>query len=197
MLPSRISEGIKVLGKSLNWDMKTVMDSPPRTMMEVYKMLPEGTLAELIDNVLYMSPSPRAKHQTILNEINFQLLHYFKDNKTGMVYISPLDVYLDSDKNVVQPDLIIVLNETMHILKDDYIHGVPDMIIEILSPGNQKHDLVRKKDLYERFGVKEYWIVNPDNKLAIGFELKDKMYQLITEDAGLIKSRLLQRSFTF
>jgi Uma2 family endonuclease len=177
--------------------MKIPVDSPPRTLIEVFQMLPEGTLAELIDNQLYMSPSPKIKHQAVLNEINFQLLHHFKDNRTGMVFISPLDVYLDNDKNVVQPDLMIILNQTMHILKDDCIHGVPDMLMEILSPGHEKHDLTLKKELYERFGVKEYWIINPDNKLAMGFELKNEAYQLIAEDTGQINSKLLQASFVF
>jgi Uma2 family endonuclease len=177
--------------------MKTLIEIPPRTMIEVYEMLPEGTLAELIDNQMYMSPAPIPAHQVILNEINFQLLLHFKKYKTGMVYIAPLDVYLDNDRNVVQPDLIVLLNKTMSILKKERIHGVPDMLIEVLSKNNETHDRVRKKDLYQRFGVKEYWIIDPENKLAAGFELKNNLYQSIAEDIGLIKSNLLQASFTF
>lgn len=175
-----------------------VADSPPRTMIEVFKMLPEGTLAELIDNQLHMSPSPKSKQQIVLNEINFQLVGHFKKTKTEMVYISPFDVYLDEDKNVVQPDLIVILNPNMHILREDsYIHGVPDMLIEILSPSNKDHDLVRKKNLYERFAVKEYWIIDPESKQAIGYELRDNQYFVIAEDIGVIKSNLLQLSFSF
>jgi Uma2 family endonuclease len=177
--------------------MRTPTDIPPRTMIEVYEMLPEGTLAELIDNQLYMSPAPVSKHQVILNEINFQLLSFFKKNKTGMVYIAPLDVYLDSEKNVVQPDLIVLLNPTMHILKESRIEGTPDMLVEVLSKNNKSHDLVTKKDLYERFGVKEYWIVDPETKLALGYALKEKSYKLIAENIGLIKSTLLSTSFIF
>jgi Uma2 family endonuclease len=178
--------------------MKTSIDSPPRTMIEVFKMLPEGTLAELIDNHLFMSPSPKSKHQIILNEINFQFLLHFKKNKTGMVYIAPFDVYLDKDKNVVQPDLIILLNENMGILKDDgYIYGVPDMLLEILSPDNKSHDLILKKSLYERFGVKEYWIIDPETRLSLGFAFQNNQFKLIAEDIGMIKSALLNASFAF
>lgn len=175
----------------------TVVESPPRTMMEVFKMLPEGTLAELVNNQLHMSPSPKSKHQIILNEINFQLLTYFKKVKSGMVYISPFDVYLDQE-NVVQPDLIVILNPNRSILKEDnYIHGVPDLLVQILSEANKDHDRVTKKNLYERFGVKEYWIVDPENKLATGYELRNGKYALIAEDMGLIKSSILQISFSF
>lgn len=165
--------------------------------MEVYKMLPEGTLAELIDNVLYMSPSPVFNHHNVSKAILRGLLK-IEDAGKGLIFSAPFDVYLDETQNAVQPDLFVVLNANMHIIdRNGHIHGVPDLVIEILSPSNEKHDLVRKKDLYERFGVKEYWIVNPDNKLALGFALKDKTYQSIAEDVGLIKSPLLQASFTF
>lgn len=177
--------------------MKIVIDSPPRTMMEVYKVLPEGTLAELVDNILYMSPSPVFNHHNVGKAILRKLLE-FEDTGKGSIFSAPFDVYLDETQNAVQPDLFVVLNANRHIIDTKgHIHGVPDLIIEILSPGNEKHDLVRKKALYERFGVKEYWIVNPDNKLAMGFALKDKTYQSIAEDVGLIKSPLLQASFTF
>jgi len=71
------------------------------------------------------------------------------------------------------------------------------MLIEILSPGNKKHDLERKKDLYEHFGVQEYWIIDPETKLAIGYVLDNMKYKRIAEDTGFIKSPLLQASFTF
>lgn len=178
--------------------MKVTLERPPRTIMEVYKSLPEGTLAELINNVLYMSPSPVSKHQIILNEINFQLLQYFKQKSIGMVYVSPLDVFLDESSNAVQPDIIVILNPNRHILHEEgHIHGIPDLLIEILSPGNKDHDLIKKKDLYERFGVKEYWAVDPDNKLALGYALKDNKYAQITESIGILNSPLLNIQIKF
>lgn len=110
-----------------------------------------------------------------------------------MVYISPLDVFLDETNNAVQPDIIVVLNQNKRINIDDdgHIHGVPDMIVEVLSPGNKDHDLIRKKDLYERFGVKEYWAVDPETRLALGYMLEKNLYKQTGEDIGLIRSPLL------
>lgn len=174
------------------------IESPPKTIMEAYQCLPEGTLAELIDNVIYMSPSPTSKHQIILNEINFHLIQYFKSTREGMTYIAPLDVYLDESSNAVQPDIIVILNPNQKIVNEEgHIHGVPDMLIEILSPGNKDHDLIRKKDLYERFKVKEYWIVDPDSKLTLGYVLSKDKYQLVHEEVGRFASQLIDFEFNF
>jgi len=77
--------------------------------MEVYKMLPEGTLAELIDNVLYMSPSPVFSHQSVIKSLARQLFTQVEDVHKGLIFFAPYDVYLDEEKNAVQPDLIVVL----------------------------------------------------------------------------------------
>ena len=174
-----------------------MIDSPPRKIMDVFRTLPEGTLAELIDSVLYMSPSPSFDHQNISKSILRHLLK-FEDSGRGIVFHAPFDVYLDEKGNAVQPDLFVVLAENTGIIdRKGHVHGVPDFIIEILSPGNREHDTTRKKQLYQRFGVKEYWIIDPENKLATGFELKDKTYHLIAEDIGIVKSKFLSFSFTF
>lgn len=130
--------------------------------MEVYKNLPEGTLAELIDNVIYMSPSPVKNHQQVLQTIFRRLSESIEDSGRGEIIIAPFDVYLDSTSNAVQPDISIILKGNNGYSKPNgHFHGAPDIIIEILSSGNKEYDLVKKKDLYERFGVKEYWIVDP------------------------------------
>jgi Uma2 family endonuclease len=179
--------------------MKSSIATPPRTMMEVFKSLPEGTLAELIDNKLYMSPSPIFIHQKTIQEIFRKLSTAVTDKGAGEVIISPFDVYLDESQNAVQPDILVVLNYNRDIIDPNgHIHGIPDMIVEVLSPGNKQHDLIVKKELYERFGVNEYWIVDPDTKLALGFKLTpENKYQLIAEDIGLIKSFLLEASIVF
>jgi Uma2 family endonuclease len=176
--------------------MKPVFENPPRTIMEVYKNLPEGTLAELIDNVIYMSPSPVYKHQEVLLEISSQLKQHLKDR--GKVVIAPFDIYLNETSNAVQPDIVLILNSNNGILKPNgHFHGIPDIIIEILSPGNQDHDLVKKKELYERFGVKEYWIVDPQTKETLGYTLKDSKYLQIDKTQGNIPFRLLHLPIVF
>lgn len=178
----------------MNFDIQT----PPRTIMEVYKMLPEGTLAELIDNTIYMSPSPISKHQLILNRINNHLFNKFEKDQSAVLFIAPFDVYLDEHSNAVQPDLVVVLNKNKDIIDPNgHIHGVPDLLVEILSPSNKDHDLIKKKDLYERFGVKEYWIVDPETKLALAYELQNSKYTKIGESIGTIESHLLDLTISF
>lgn len=167
-------------------------------MMEVYKMLPEGTLAELIDNVLYMSPSPVSKHQLVLNKINNILYNQFEANGKAVLFIAPFDVYLDETSNAVQPDIIVVLSENKGIIEPNgHIHGVPDLLVEILLPGNKDYDLVKKRNLYESFGVKEYWVVDPETRLALCYQLLEKKYILSGSETGLIKSPLLQCEIRF
>src|SRR5688500_9436555 len=132
--------------------MKPLIETPPRTIMEVYKILPEGTLAEVIDNQIYMSPSPAFDHQDILIEIAAQLRSKLKNE--AKVSVAPFDVYLDESRNAVQPDIVIILNSNKGILnRKGHFHGVPDIVVEILSPENRDYDLIRKKDLYQKFGI--------------------------------------------
>jgi Uma2 family endonuclease len=178
--------------------MKSLVESPPRTIMGVYKSLPEGTLAELIDNIIYMSPSPISNHQLILNKINNILFNEFERSNRATLYIAPFDVYLDENSNAVQPDIIIVLNQNKNIIDPNgHIHGVPDLLVEILSSGNKDYDLIKKKDLYEKFGVKEYWIVDPETKLALCFEMRNGKFVKAGEEISIINSPLLKMSVRF
>lgn len=174
------------------------MTSPPRTIMEVFKMLPEGTLAEVIENTLYMSPTPVTNHQRIIRKLSVQIDLHLDANKLGELFFAPFDVFLNETSNAVQPDILVILNENLGIIDEkSTIHGVPDLIIEVLSPGNKKHDLVIKRALYEKFGVKEYWVIDPSNKESIGFSLKDYSYVEFYKGTGDIRSRLLDSTFSF
>jgi Uma2 family endonuclease len=170
---------------------------PPRTLMEVFDMLPEGTLAELIDNCLYMSPAPSSSHQKILFRIADKLVKLLDDHGKGEVIIAPFDVKLDQSRNAVQPDVTVILKSNQNQIIDGRYSGVPDLLVEILSPGNKDHDLITKKDLYEKFGVKEYWVVDPDTKLALVFSLSGINYNKVGESIGKIQSPLLQSLFEF
>ncbi len=178
--------------------MEETLVCPPRTMMDVFKMLPEGTLAEIIDNRLYMSPSPIGKRQRLITKLTLQLGNYIELKSLGELFVAPFDVFLDEEENAVQPDLIFVSASNVSIVDDEgVIHGVPDLLIELLSPGNPTHDTVTKKELYEKFGVKEYWIVDPATKATIGYTLSGGVYRKIESEAGKINSILLGNSFSF
>ena len=166
--------------------------------MEVYKNLPEGTLAELIENVIHMSPSPVTNHQKVLQTIFRRLSEQIEDRQKGEVIIAPFDVYLDETSNAVQPDIVVILNTNEHKLDPNgHFNGVPDLIVEVLSAGNKEYDLVKKKDLYERFGVREYWIVDPQTKLTLGYALKAGKYFKISEESAHLRSLLLNFDFLF
>ncbi|MFN7793894.1 MAG: Uma2 family endonuclease, partial [Cyclobacteriaceae bacterium] len=90
--------------------MESAIERPPRTMIEVYELLPEGTLAELIDNQIYMSPAPNTNHFTTAKKISKILDKLIEDTGRGFVFYAPYDVYLDKTQNAVQPDIFIVLS---------------------------------------------------------------------------------------
>jgi Uma2 family endonuclease len=169
---------------------------PPRTLLEVFKMLPEGTCAEIIDNSLYMSPSPTIDHQDVSTGLSSQIYLHVVKKKLGKVFAAPLDVYL-SKTNVFQPDIIFVSNQNEAILKKDGVYGAPDLVIEILSTGTKKLDLTKKKDAYEKAGVKEYWVVDPQTREAIGFTLLKGKYEEFKRDYKKLNSPLLKHSFKF
>lgn len=130
---------------------------------------------EVIDGIRYdMQPSPLLQHQLIVTQL-WNAIHT-TCSTNGTVIVAPMDVHFD-EQNIVQPDLIFVSNENSHILKAR-IEGVPDLLVEILSRSTGKHDKVRKKELYERFGVKEYWIVDISHRLIDQFVLKGGKYIL-------------------
>jgi Uma2 family endonuclease len=170
--------------------------NPPRTMFEVFKSLPEGTLCQLINNNLVMSPTPTDPHQKILMDISAQLFFYVSKNQLGEVRVAPYDVYFNR-KNVYQPDIVFVAKENINKIKEDGLHGAPDLVIEILSPPTAKYDLEDKKDVYERYGVKEYWAVDPVSKQVYFFKLvKDEYVEAETKNA-VIKSSLLKTEIKF
>ena len=160
-------------------------------------MLPDGTLAELIDGSIYMSPAPTPKHQRIIGKLFRVLTDFVEKKKLGEIFFSPCDVFLDETANAVQPDIIFISSDNSSLVGEDAIHGVPDMLFEVLSPGNSQHDLVRKKELYQKFQVKEYWIINPETNQTTGFFLKDGKYVEIGRFTGKIKSALLKQEFGF
>ena len=173
------------------------IEQVPKTALDVFRLLPEGTLCEVIDNILYMSPAPKYNHQRLLGLIFRKISAHVEKTNIGEVIISPFDVYFDDLLSAVQPDLLVVLNENRYILKEDgYIHGSPDVIIEVLSR-DKKRDLVKKKSLYERAGVREYFTINPENRQVNAWLLFENHYELQYTDFGILTSSVLQFEFSF
>ena len=144
---------------------------PPKTVMQMYEILPDGTRSEVIDNTIYMPPSPSEIHQDIVIGLNARIKIFVDDTLAGKFYVAPLSVYFD-EQNVYEPDMLFISAENKKIIKGGIIKGVPDLIIEILSRGNQNYDLKTKYAKYEYFGVKEYFVIDPITKEVLHFILK-------------------------
>lgn len=176
---------------------KNVISEIPSTAVDVYRMLPEGTRCEVIFNELIMAPSPSWEHQSLLIRLTARLFQFLNENPVGELCTAPFDVYFEELQSVVQPDLFIVLNEKKGIIQKDGVHGVPDLIIEIIS-SNRSYDTQRKKSLYEKAGVKEYFLVDPENKKIILLTLNPSgVYEQVYEETGVLKSALLDCNIAF
>ena len=157
--------------------MATSIIEKKRYTYDDYLKTPDDKRYELIEGELYMTPSPITNHQRISRKIEFMLEKYVTENDLGEVFYAPYDVYFN-DENVVQPDILFISKERLDIIGEKNLQGAPDLVIEILSESNAYRDLIQKKKLYARYGVKEYWIVVPGEKTIDIHILKDKTYQL-------------------
>lgn len=170
---------------------------PPRTGMEAFELMPEGTFCQLINDVLIMSPAPTPNHQSAVGIIYEKISGFVRTQKLGKVFFSPIDVYLN-EKNIFQPDIVFISKDRSGIIDwKKGIMGAPDLVIEILSKGNEKYDLTEKKAVYEASGVKEYWVVDPSTKWCEGFILQNEKYQSLGEGNGQLTIRILDLAISF
>lgn len=130
---------------------------------------------EYMDGIVYRTPSPSIQHQLVSSNLHTQFGIYFK-GKQCKVFAAPTDIELVNEKflerKVVIPDLSVICEEK-GFTETKYV-GVPTLIVEILSPSNQAHDLVTKFNLYMAHGVKEYWIVNPMKQAITVYVLNEE-----------------------
>jgi Uma2 family endonuclease len=169
----------------------------PANALDVFRLLPEGTRAEVLNNILYMSPSPFFQHQKLVTLLAGKLWAHIDKTKPGELIVSPFDVYLDEQMSAIQPDILFISNKNKKILKDDgYAHGAPDLIIEILSK-DEDRDRKLKKDIYEKAGVKEYFIIDPKTKMTEAFILKGKKYENKYNRKKYFQSSVLNLEFSF
>ena len=143
-----------------------------------YAAIPDdGHRYQLLEGELVMTPSPNRWHQEVSYQLVFKLLAYVQEHDLGLMYHAPLDVTLD-DHSVVQPDIFFISKERAGILQDGRILGAPDMCVEILSPGTVRLDRVRKLELYARFDVTHYWIVDLSARTIEEYVLSGDLYRV-------------------
>ncbi len=143
---------------------------------EDYLSLDEEKRYEIIDGELFEMPAPSVRHQEISGRLYVKLFNYIVESSLGIVLYAPIDVVL-SEKDVLQPDLVVVLKENLSIVQERGIFGVPDLVVEIVSASSYKRDTEDKKRLYANYGVKEYWLVLPELRLIEVLTLEEGEYR--------------------
>lgn len=175
--------------------MPRVLEDPPSTQRWTFADLmqfDETERYEIYDGRLIpMAPSPNTYHQRLVARL-FRLLDGFvQPRELGEVFLAPYDVVLAED-NTAQPDLLFIAKENAGIVQN-WVFGAPDLAVEILSPSSIRRDRYDKQEQYARFGVKEYWIVDPANHSLEILALQDKRFvvQASAAETGEVASRVL------
>ena len=145
---------------------------------EDFQLLGEEKNLEVHDGELVAMPSPMMVHARTIGSLAMTLFPIVKEGGLGELYICPLDVVFTST-DIVKPDLIFVSNERSHIITEDNIRGAPDLVIEILSPSTADRDRTFKRTLYERHGVREYWMVDPSARNIAVLLLSEDGFKLV------------------
>lgn len=142
--------------------MPTASERDMRLTYEDFCRIPDdGMRHEIIVGVHYVTPSPVRRHQLLLGRLHLAIGSFLADHSAlGQVYLSPLDTVF-SPWDVVEPDLLFVAADQLEILTEPNIQGAPALVIEILSPSTRKRDQGIKRQLFDRGGVREYWVVDP------------------------------------
>ncbi len=148
---------------------------------------------EVLEGDIMMVPAPSTLHQRLSWEIGFVIGRFVKENNLGYIFDAPTDVVFAEDV-VTQPDILFIGKERASIIEKNAIMGAPDLVVEILSPSSTFNDVVKKRGLYQRYGVKEYWVVFPEEKAIEVATLEDGVYRDFSsaKDEGSVKSKVLK-----
>ncbi len=163
--------------------------APPKLTYDDLLDFPEdGKRYEIIGGELFVAASPSVAHQRLLMRIYHVFFRTLQQTGWGEIFVAPLDVKL-SDLDVVEPDLIAIRSDNSSIIHKVHIIGVPDILLEVISPHNRRYDEAIKLALYGVFGVPEYWLANSIKPGLRGLTLRDGAYHEISpESDGRIRS---------
>lgn len=160
--------------------METAVALQKMTVTEFRQMeFPDNDLHlyELINGELVRKTAPSPRHQRISRRIEVILDKFINEHKLGEIFDAPIDLFLD-DENGLQPDLLFMPTASAHLVTNDGIMGPPALVIEIISPSSGYRDRVEKRAIYQRHGIQEYWLVDPQEELIEIMALENGRYQL-------------------
>jgi Uma2 family endonuclease len=160
---------------------------------EDYLQIEDEKRYEVHEGELMMVPVPLTIHQRISKKLLVKISNYVDDKNLGEVFDAPTDVVLAEDV-VVQPDILFISKDRTDIIGERAVMGAPDLIVEILSPSSTFSDAVRKKELYQRYGVREYWLVFPEEKAIEVMTLEEGFYReySVAKDEGAVSSKVIE-----
>jgi Uma2 family endonuclease len=152
-----------------------VSEPDRRLTYEDFLLFPDdGLRHEIIDGEHYVTACPNTRHQVLLGRLHFEIESYLRQHPgTGRVFLSPFDVVFTM-WDVVEPDLLFVASDRANIVTDKNVQGAPSLVVEILSPSTRKTDEQVKRRLFERSGVDEYWLVDPEFDVVTVFSRLDE-----------------------
>jgi Uma2 family endonuclease len=148
---------------------------------------------EVYEGFLAMVPAPSTEHQRISSEIEFNLKRFIEENGLGHIFYAPTDVVLAEDI-VLQPDILFIARGRLDIIETRAVMGPPDLVVEIASPSTSFYDTVKKREIYQRYGVKEFWLVFPEEKAIEVMTLEDGGYVefSVAKGEGIVASKVLK-----
>ena len=147
----------------------------PLTADDLATFPDDGNRYEIIGGMLNVSPAPTSRHQDVATQLLTWLNLHVLQSRSGKIFSAPIDIHL-SINDVVQPDIVVVLNEHLQRIEEKGIVGAPDIVVEILSSSTARADRVWKAALYARSGVQEYWLVDPAEDTILVQSLEEDHY---------------------
>ena len=182
-------------------DMQPARAEPTRYTYEDYLGFPDdGRRHELIDGEHLVTPAPTPRHQELSVTLVVAIRNYLAVHPIGKVYAAPIDIVL-SDIDVVEPDIVFISRERFETIGEKAVHGAPALAVEIVSPSTRRTDEMTKRRLFDRTGVREYWVVDPEIDVVKVYRRAEsgrlaRVAELSREDDAVLDTPLLP-GFTF
>jgi Uma2 family endonuclease len=169
-------------------DVMNRLDADRWTYADYLQLPDDGTRCEILEGARVMTPAPFTPHQRVALNLVSLLVDFLRQRKLGILFFAPCDVIL-ADDTVVQPDVLFVAAERASIIQKRGVFGPPDLVVEILSESDPKRDTVRKRRIYGRHGVREYWILDPGRNRVEVFVLEGReLVRKAALEAGELRS---------
>ena len=168
-----------------------VAQTRPATLEDLAATPDDGRIYELIDGEIVVSAAPTFRHGLVSQLMNRSFLNWISEHEVGLVLTAPVDVVL-GEGQALQPDLLYIEDDNPGEVVGGRFHGAPDLAVEIISPTSRSRDSIVKSMRYARFGVREFWLVDPDLRTMSAYDLVDGLYiERVADAEGVLASGVM------